>query len=190
MSNTPTTSPEPSLADGDVLDKQEALAPLARVPRFERLALVLAVGFQFLVLVTMILGQTVPFMGSKTILLKVVPVDPRDLFRGDYVILGYDISRATNAQFQPGEEVFVTLEPDADGRHYHAGLFLNSRPKGHLFIQGTAQSFGRVTYGIESYYVQEKTGHDYEAALRTGSLSAEIALDRNGRPALKGLVID
>ena len=30
---------------------------------------------------------------GETILLRVVPVDPRDLFRGDYVILSYEISR-------------------------------------------------------------------------------------------------
>jgi uncharacterized membrane-anchored protein len=30
---------------------------------------------------------------GEEVLLKTLPVDPRDLFRGDYVILRYDVSR-------------------------------------------------------------------------------------------------
>jgi uncharacterized membrane-anchored protein len=49
---------------------------------------------------------------------------------------------------------------------------------------------GRATYGIESYYVQEGTGHDYEQAVRSRRLWAEVALDGAGNPALRRLVIE
>ena len=40
-----------------------------------------------------IFAERVRLLSSPTeIVLPVVPVDPRDLFRGDYVILGYDIT--------------------------------------------------------------------------------------------------
>ena len=81
------------------------------------------------------------------------------------------------ARFQPGQTVYATLEPEPDGHHYFASSFVTEPPAGGLFIQGTAQEYGRVVYGIESYYVQAGTGHDYELAVREHRLSAEIALD-------------
>ena len=51
--------------------------------------------------------------------LKTVPVDPRDLFRGDYVVLGYPISVVEAEQgaepYRSGETVFVTLGRDEQG---------------------------------------------------------------------------
>ncbi len=181
---------EPSLGDGDIGAKKAETAPLASAPRFESLAIAAAVLLQVLVLGVMILGRTVPYIGAKTVLLQVVPIDPRDLFRGDYVTLGYDISRLSGRTYQPGQPVFVTLVPDADGRHYHAGEFLTEPPASGIFIRGKAGAYGRATYGIESYYVQEGTGHDYENAVRTQHLWAEVALDHHGNPALRRLVID
>jgi uncharacterized membrane-anchored protein len=182
--------PEPSLTDGDVGEQKPSNSLLILGARWERLAIAAALVFQLLVLVGMILGRTMPYIGSRSILLQVVPVDPRDLFRGDYVTLGYDISRPRGGNFQPGEAVFATLVPDADGRHYHAGQFLHEPPSSGVFIQGTAQEFGSATYGIESYYVQERTGHDYEAAVRDHRLWAEIVLNDQGRPSLRRLVIE
>ena len=158
--------------------------------RFERLSIAGAVIFQLAVLVGMIVGKTVPFIGARTVLLQVVPVDPRDIFRGDYVTLGYDINRVSGGNFRSGDTVYASIVPDADGRHFHASVFSSQRPGSGVFIQGTARGYGQATYGIESYYVQEGTGHDYEAAVRSKRLWAEIALDREGKPALKRLVIE
>ncbi len=180
----PTADPlAPSMAD-DVGPRKLPLAP-----RFERIAIAAAVGLQLVLLVGMILGKTVPYLGARTVLLRVVPVDPRDFFRGDYVILSYDFTRL-GSDFNPGETVYVPLVPDADGRHYHHGPISRNPPAAGLYIQGVAGSSWRATYGIESYYVQEKTGHDYEAAARSGTLWAEVALDAAGRARVKGLVIE
>jgi hypothetical protein len=186
----PVSPPGPSLADGDIDAEKTSSAPLAAAPRRERLAIAAAVGLQVAVLLVMILGRTVPYIGAKTVLLKVAPVDPRDLFRGDYVILSYDINRPPFGQFQPGDPVYAVLAPDGDGRHYHAAEFLKTPPADRVFIQGTAQASGRAVYGIESYYVQETTVHDYERAIQRRGLSAEVALDGQGRPALQRLIIE
>jgi uncharacterized membrane-anchored protein len=164
--------------------------PILFGPRFDRLALAAAVVFQLFILVAMILGRTVPFVGARTVLLRVEPVDPRDMFRGDYVTLGYDISRTPAGKFEPGQSVYVALVPEVGGRHYRAGEFLAEPPASGVFIRGTAQVHGRATYGIESFYVQEGTGHDYENAVRDRRLWAEIALDGRGTPALERLVIE
>ena len=62
----------------------------------ERAVLWTTIGFQFAVLAGMIALHAAPLMFGETIRLKVEPVDPRDVMRGDYVILSYDIS-ATSA---------------------------------------------------------------------------------------------
>ncbi len=182
--------PELSLTELGVGTEKTASGPFAPAGRFERMAIVAAMAFQLLILVGMILGKTVPYLGAETVLLRVEPVDPRDLFRGDYVTLGYDISRIPGGRFQAGEPVFVTLVAEADGRHYRAGEFRDGPPDSGLYIRGTAGYQGRANYGIESYYVQEGTGHDYENAVRNRNLSAMIALDRNGYARLQRLVVE
>jgi uncharacterized membrane-anchored protein len=180
----------PFLTDPDVGVTKAPSAPSAAGPRFNRLALAAAVVFQVSILVAMILGRTVPYVGAQTVLLRVEPVDPRDMFRGDYVTLGYDISRTPPGKYEPGRPVYVALVPEAGGRHYRAGEFLIEPPASGVYIRGTAQAHGRANYGIESFYVQEGTGHDYERAVRDRRLWAEIALDGRGTPALKRLVIE
>src|ERR1035441_4815613 len=57
--------------------------------------------------------------GGRVVLLETRPVDPRDLLRGDYVILSYKISDVALSLFSPaltnglapGETVYVALEP-------------------------------------------------------------------------------
>jgi uncharacterized membrane-anchored protein len=187
----PTTlDHQADLSDGDIAMQKKPMAPLAAAPRFERTAIIASVLFQLTILVVMILGKTVPYVGAQRVLLKVVPVDPRDMFRGDYVTLSYEISRTRGANYQPGQSVYVTLVPEPVGRHYRAGQFSTAPPTSGVFIKGTAEGYGRARYGIESYYVQEGTGHDYENAVRSRRLWADVAIDGQGNPSLRGLVIE
>ena len=55
--------------------------------------MLVAAFFQIAVLLGMIFLNAAPLFLGKTILVRVVPMDPRDMFRGDYVILGYEFSR-------------------------------------------------------------------------------------------------
>src|SRR4051794_40816134 len=59
----------------------------------ERKILVVTVVAQLTILVGMIALRALPLLTGQTVLVRVVPVDPRDLFRGDYVILSYEFSR-------------------------------------------------------------------------------------------------
>ena len=76
--------------------------------------------------------------------LRVSPVDPRDLFRGDYVSLSYEISTldleglGAKESFQPKEKVYVNLQAQADGTWKAAGVS-KSPPGGKNFIQGVAR---------------------------------------------------
>jgi len=59
----------------------------------ERPLLLIGAAAQIVVLAGMIGLHSLPLLRGKTVLLRVQPVDPRDIFRGDYVTLSYEFSR-------------------------------------------------------------------------------------------------
>ncbi len=81
---------------------------------------------------------------GKKVLLRTEPVDPRDVFRGDYVQLRYEISSLNlgemgiQEQFRPMERVYVHLERKPDGV-FRASSISRRPPEGKLFIQGRAK---------------------------------------------------
>ncbi|MFC1597078.1 GDYXXLXY domain-containing protein [Planctomycetota bacterium] len=170
--------------------------------RRELFILVLAVGLQVVVLGGMIVWEATPLVTGDTILLRVVPVDPRDLFRGDYVILSYDFSRARpgsiaglpqsrrNGRDWQGRTVYVSLALESDGRHWRADRYSTTRPSSGKYLRGTITGYHRISCGIESYYVQEGTGREYEQAIRNRKLSAEVAVTSDGQATLKALRIE
>ena len=79
---------------------------LAWIKGHERLVLLAAAAFQVIFLVAMIGLRVTPLLAGDTIFVRVVPVDPRDLFRGDYVVLGYDFSRVPPAGIDGLEESY------------------------------------------------------------------------------------
>ena len=69
----------------------------------KRVFITLIFAFWFLVIGVFIFSkQTIINMGQ-TVLIPVEPVDPRDIFRGDYVNLNYNISRIDSDLALPGE---------------------------------------------------------------------------------------
>lgn len=165
----------------------------------QRQVLIGTVAFQVLVLLGMIALKTAVLTGGDTLLFRVQPVDPRDLFRGDYVILGYAFSQVDPSQVAglsapaggpEGLAVYAVLELEEDGKHWHAVRFTADLPQGVKFLKGRYVGRNRVEYGIESFFVQEGRGRDYEQAVRDRRLSAKVAVNRKGQAVLKELVIE
>jgi uncharacterized membrane-anchored protein len=169
----------------------------------ERKVLLVTVAAQILILLAMVALRAVPLITGQTVLVRVVPVDPRDLFRGDYVILSYDFSQVPSEGVEglsadqrrrrsklEGRTVYVPLVPDSNGVHMRAGKVTVVKPDAGLFLKGQMSSYRSVKFGIEAYYVQEGTGRRYEEAIRDRQLTAELAVTSGGQAALKGLRID
>jgi uncharacterized membrane-anchored protein len=169
----------------------------------ERKILLMTAAAQLLVLVAMIASRAIPLVTGQTVLVRVQPVDPRDLFRGDYVTLSYDFSRARPDSIQglspderarwsrlEGRTVYVPLVPDTDRMHWRAERVTVVKPDGGTFLKGRMTSYGRLLFGIEAYYLQEGSGHVYEQALRQRHLSAELAVTSGGQAALRNLRIE
>jgi uncharacterized membrane-anchored protein len=134
---------------------------------------VLAAGcaLQLVVLVAMIGMRAWVLWHGDVYYVRVRPVDPRDLFRGEFVILSYDFSRVPPdgladlpgyrqhpADFA-GRDVYVTLVPEGDGKHWRADRFTANRPADGPFLHGRLTARGLVEYGIESLFVREGGGH-------------------------------
>lgn len=137
------------------------------------------------IVIAFVISQKLVYYTGTEVLLKTVPVDPRDLLRGDYVILNYEISeRPRSGEFQNDETVYVVLEPDKDNVA-HALNISKQKPSNGLFIKGRV---GRtIKYGIESYFVKEGTGRILEKNLRNGTL-VRVVIDKNGNAKVKGFI--
>ena len=170
-------------------------AVFSRLTRFQRAGVLIAVGLQLAALCGMIVQQMIPHTTGTAVWLKVVPVDPRDMFRGDYVILSYPMSRnpgdspaiAQGSERESESAIYVTLVPDADGIHHRADQYLRDRPASGLYLTGKMAHWGRIEYGLESFYVQSGTGGRYEEAARKGTLSARVMVSPDGQAGLKRL---
>jgi len=163
-------------------------------------------------LAAMVLDRAWHVASGREIVLPVIPVDPRSLFRGDYVILNYDISRVPapvadgDRMSRDGEKLYVTLERRTEGAKQTWAVVDTARAHGRPLtgdrIVLAARQVGppyrepggkrtlRVRYGIESYFVPEGTGRDLEQRVRAGTLSVVVAVDGQGSAAIKGLVLD
>lgn len=106
-----------------------------------RIKFILIILLQVLLLTGMIVYKQNWVARGEKILLRTVPVDPRDIFRGDYVRLTYEISRldldklAVKERFKRNEKIYVSLVRNEDGT-YSASSVSKTIPSDEKFIQG------------------------------------------------------
>ncbi len=132
------------------------------------------------------------FLTGDEIRLNVKPVDPRDLLRGQYVALNYDISEIQveeNADFKRDETVYVTLIKE--GEIYAAQSVYKFKPSKNPYIKGKVDFIRRtygnnksldtliIKYGIENLFTKEQEAKDIEKRLQKGGI-AVIKLDKSG----------
>lgn len=142
---------------------------------------------------------------APTILLETAPVDPRDILRGDYMILSYKISRVPapvnggapgrdelDSTHQPGREIWVTLRKN--GRFHEAvatSWTLPLEDDAHtIIVRGRTAGLGggrelRVVYEIEKFFVPEGKG-----APRFKEMVVEATVSAGHQLGIKRLLID
>lgn len=180
----------------------------ARVPAAVKArggALVLVATLQLGVLGWMVVDRVRLLKTGREIVLPIVPVDPRDIFKGDYVQLGYPVSTVSSAaladvEAKPDARVYVTLEQATDGTWSAVKAsprYQSPATSNHVVLRGRFDSSARqgngtnrVRYGIERYYVPEGHGLGLEKLAREKKLAAIVAVDSRGNAAIKGLSAD
>lgn len=155
---------------------------------------------------------------QREIVLATEPVDPRDLFRGDFVTLNYTASQIDVATvggdnvFDKGQDAYVVFaesdhlwQPVAIYRHRLAS---KARASGEVMVKARViNSYLTdpdhpekpcpegcetevLSYGVESYFVPEGSGAELEDARNDAGLEIVIAVRSDGRAAIKALQLD
>ncbi|RLP24435.1 GDYXXLXY domain-containing protein [Mesorhizobium sp. YM1C-6-2] len=173
------------------------------------LAAVLLAVAQIAFLSWMIAGRAAILRNGQEVLLKVAPIDPRDLLRGDYVRLGYEIrnvpvklvANAPAGDFVTEQgPILVRLGKDEDGywrvRSAALGEPQEQPPSGEVDIRGTVSggwtlgpeaSFS-VDYGIDRFYVPEGEGRAIETDMRERPFGILAAVASDGTAQIKALM--
>ncbi|MBR0737466.1 GDYXXLXY domain-containing protein [Bradyrhizobium liaoningense] len=172
----------------------------------------IAVLLQCALLVLMVADRMQILREGREVTLQTQPVDPRDLLRGDYVVLRYDISQVPAGALaaKPADarhpDVFVKLAPNASGVYeavsVHAEPVAVTAPQ--VLIRGRVGNYGGscgedrrsfcdklpIKYGLESYFVPEGEGRKLEDARNQQRLRIVAAVLPSGRAAIKRLLLD
>ncbi len=139
---------------------------------------------------------------GKVILMETARVDPRDLLRGDYLILNYKISDVPTNLFSPpvgedlphGTQIFVALAPATN--QFFAVARASTNPLApaadQVLLQGRSAwarwnaptNSVHVEYGLERFYVAEGTGNP------NGKLTAQVVVPASGRGRVKEVFVD
>jgi uncharacterized membrane-anchored protein len=159
----------------------------------------------------MVVDRVAILRTGSDVTLQTRPLDPRDFLRGDYVVLGYDISSVPAGALKDersagrGTPVFVKIAPNRDG--FYEAISVHAAPVDvadpEVLIRGRVVSGAdcgkdrrsfcgtlQVRYGIERYFVPEGEGRKLENARNQRKLTIVAAVAPTGRAAIKRLLID
>jgi len=175
---------------------------------FAAVALVVAL-VQTSILGYMIEGRASILRSGTEVLLQTASVDPRDLLRGDYVILTYDISTISTTSIsgtRPTEgkvaKLHVRLKPGADGfwivseasfdalAAQDGSVVLVSQPVTIYDWEWSNGGNVTVSYGIERFYVPEGEGRPIEDGRNQGRVSVAARVSDAGQAQIRALMLD
>lgn len=173
------------------------MSPLARALSLALVAALAQIG----VLAWSVYGRAVILRDGAEVVLKTEPVDPRDLLRGRYVRLGYDISslrldllpEGQRADAAAGDTLHVHLVPQADGLWTADRADLMSGDGNGVWIAGAityrmSDDLLSVEYGIERFYAPEYLAPEIERNMRDGEITQTVvAVATDGSAQIKAL---
>ena len=166
--------------------------------------IIIVAALQVAVLAQMAGQRELVVRNGKTIYLRTAPVDPRDMFRGDYVRLNYEISSVPKSllrdglaenKCKQGMRVYAVLDVNEGGTSQLLYV-TDKKPKEGLFIRGRVDDHDttnppiQIRYGIEAYFMQQGKGKQLEQGRRQEGiqipLEMELKLGTNGIAVLRG----
>ncbi len=165
------------------------------------LAALIVAALQTSALAYMIVERASLLKNGREIVLDVRPVDPRSLFRGDYVILSYSaISSLPKDLLQTlpvrrkAMPAYVTLKKASEGWQPIAvdTRYPDKVAPDEVVFKGRFRNkwSGRINYGIENFFVPEGEGKELEKLIRAGQLRAILAVAGDGTIGLKALEVE
>lgn len=189
------------------MNNNTAKSPLAK--------LLIVILIQSVFLILMIANRQAILSSDTTVVLETRPIDPRSLFRGDFVRLNYQINElqldelSGDRSFKKNDTVYIALQKK--NLYWYAEAVYHEKSdvkrKHQVFIRGVVKRVSRqqwdentkshkeasslqINYGIENYYVPEGEGLKLELPKAGDKVTLEIALDRQGHAAIKSLLLN
>jgi uncharacterized membrane-anchored protein len=163
-----------------------------------------AVVLQAAILAAVVMQREHVLHHGDVVYMRTLPVDPRDLFRGDYVRLGYEAASLTRDHVReedyremqkPERRVYLSYRTDTRDVMIPDKLTF-TRPEDETYIRGlTTKNRGSsavgVRFGVEKYFVQQDKGWPMQRGQRLEGvripLEMEVAIGRtSGIAVLKG----
>jgi uncharacterized membrane-anchored protein len=151
------------------------------------------VALQLLILAFMAGQREWIRLTGRPVYLRSAPVDPRDVMRGDYVRLSYDIShvprelwhgppppRSTNLDAMPRDtRVYASLQLKEDGVAQLVSLGL-AQPHDGLYIRGRTEtsSLGQINvrYGLEALFLVQGKGEELETRRNRNGIQVPLEM--------------
>lgn len=154
----------------------------------------------FLIITFAVIKNEYTLANGREVLLKTIPIDPRDLFMGDYVILNYEIKQMPHQyrySFYQNKPIWVELETQKDNIARIKKIY-ETKPQKGIFLKGNVDNcYNRrkrhynntvcssIKYEIENYFVKESVGRKLEKELQNGAL-VRVSIDKFGNAKIKG----
>jgi uncharacterized membrane-anchored protein len=170
--------------------------------------LVLVVLLQTAALVGMMAMKQRTLAYGTPILLETAPIDPRSLFRGDYVVLNYKISSLDYAKvegphdFERHDKIYVVLrkgdkfwEPvsihhEMPEQEADSVVIRGEVQYSGVWIDGESREGINVRYGIEDYFVPEGEGMALQRPAAGEEVNILVAVDEKGDSAIKAVLVN
>lgn len=165
-----------------------------------------------LIPVTLLFSMTIQplsaMLDGEQITLETVPVDPKDLFYGDYVDLKLAIEEVDALIVDPS----LAQKIEEDPSHYGIPVYISLKPKGETweavkvsesvpatspYLKGKLRPYNTsvnndgkkmfmIDYQMDRYYVKEGAGKELEELSRQGGVQVEVKV-KNGYGVIVGV---
>lgn len=159
-------------------------------------SLMIAAAAQILLMLIGLVSPLAVKTTGTTAYLETAPVDPRALFRGDYVTLGYAVGEGASSpemateSRRTGKPIYVTVTTDRPARFVAAGFERPDLEPGQTCLKGRTRRFGpqgTVDFPqIAQFFVAEGEGRELERQVGD-DLLAEIKVSDRCNAVLVGL---
>jgi uncharacterized membrane-anchored protein len=166
--------------------------------------LILACSVPLLILLGMCFTPLYTLLTGEEVILRTMPVDPSDVFRGDYVALRYEAEEVPKSLVEEkviskvvGEHrssaVYVVLK-EQNGIYTPTKVTLD-KPAGGVYLKGVLNFIGTnmngnevayIKYSMDKYFVEDNTGAAWEKASAKGEILAKVKV-KNGYAILTGI---
>lgn len=168
------------------------------MPRIQ-IRIVILAGVLTAVLLGMVGIKQYTLSTGSVVELEIKPIDPRSLFRGDFVRFRFTISELSTGEyfgdFRRGDTIYVVLEPGTPfatpvSTHKDWPKVANDQLVIKGRVTGRPHNIVRIRYGIENFFIPEGEGRSLERSGPENKVTVRVAIDRFGRSAIESVLVN